>query len=426
MVVGRYLHTATVLNNGEVLITGGDDSTGSPIGSAELYNPATGTFTATGSMTTVRYRHTATLLNNGQVLITGGENSNNGSIASNFLASAELYDPATGTFTATGTMTTSRRFHTATLFPDGKVLIAGGGNLVCCLASAELYDPTSGTFTATGSMGYAREEHSATLLNNGQVLVAGGNNGTGGVNGFVSAEVYDPMTGTFSVTGAPNIARAGHAATLLNNGGVLIAAGYVPGESELASAELYSPTSTTFAYTGSLSTAREFHRASLLNNGMVLVTGGLNGGAISSAELYDPNTGKFALTGSTNPTYWQTSTRLDNGDVLISGGNNFTPADSELYLPDTLTPTSLVSITVTPATPILPSGATVQFIATGMFNDNSTQVLQSVNWSSSETSVATISNDATNHGTANALAVGTSTITATAGSISGSTVLSVH
>jgi Bacterial Ig-like domain (group 2)/Abnormal spindle-like microcephaly-assoc'd, ASPM-SPD-2-Hydin/Galactose oxidase, central domain/Kelch motif len=425
MVVGRYLHTATLLNNGQVLIAGGENSTGSPIASAELYNPATGTFTTTGSMTTVRYRHAATLLTNGWVLITGGENSNNGTLASSFLANAELYNPATGTFTTTGSMTTSRRWHTATLLPNGKVLVVGGGNLVCCLASAELYDPTSGTFTATGSMSNPREEHTATLLNNGTVLIAGGSNGAGGVNGFVSAEIYNPTNGTFVVTGSPNTARSGHTAILLNSGKVLIATGYIPGGSELTSAELYDPITGMFAFTGSLNTAREFHKATLLNNGTVLTTGGLPG-PTGIAELYNSGTGAFTLTASMNPNYWHTATLLNTGNVLIAGGNTFTPALGELYLPDTLAPAGLVSITVTPTASTVSVGTTQQFIATGTFSDNSTQVLQSVIWSSSNASVAAISNDASNHGTALALASGTSTITASAGPISGSTALSVH
>lgn len=427
MTTGRFLHAATLLNNGKVLITGGLNGSGTALASAELYDPTAGTFTATGNMTTTRYRHVAVLLNNGHVLITGGEN--NGSGPPSPLASAELYDPVTGTFTATGSMSTSRIFHTATVLENGKVLIAAGlspsSNGNTFLSSSELYDPGSGTFTLTGSMNNAREEHTATLLINGKVLIAGGNNGTGGVNAFVSAEIYDPTSGTFAVTGSPNTARSGHTATFLNSGKVLIAAGYIPGGSELASAELYNPTTGLFAFTDSLNTAREFHKATLLNNGTVLITGGLPG-PTGIAELYNSGTGTFTLTASMNPNYWHAATLLNTGNVLIAGGNTFSPALGELYLPDTLAPAGLVSITVTPAAPSVSVGATQQFIATGTFSDNSTQVLQSVIWSSSNASVAAISNDASNHGTALALASGTSTITASAGSISGSTVLSVH
>jgi multimeric flavodoxin WrbA len=172
----RASHTSTVLNNGMVLIAGGYN--GNVLASAELYNPATGTFTPTGSLKTARLYHTATLLNNGRVLIVGG-NAENG----NILASAELYNPATGTFTPTGSLNTARELHTATMIQgamiNGMVLIAGGQGSGGALASAELYNPTTGTFAATGSLNTARLYHTATLLNNGTVLIAGGYDGNG-------------------------------------------------------------------------------------------------------------------------------------------------------------------------------------------------------------------------------------------------------
>ena len=213
-------HTATLLPNGKVLVAGGYDSDGA-LASAELYDPASGTWTATGSLATARVRHTATLLPNGKVLVAGGVDSSGysrerGTLRSGerdldghrqprhrtllitrrrccptarcssqadhgnvgVLASAELYDPASGTWTATGSLTTARYGHTATLLPNGKVLVAGGYNGLGYLASAELYDPASGTWTATGSLATARYDHTATLLPNGKVLVAGGDMAT--------------------------------------------------------------------------------------------------------------------------------------------------------------------------------------------------------------------------------------------------------
>ncbi len=245
MTANRGCHTATLLANGKVLITGGSDQdpTGTGLASAELYDPVTGTFTQTGSMAVGRFLHTATLLQNGKVLIAGGITTS----ASEPVATAELYDPATGTFTMTGAMAVAREQHTATLLPDGRVLIVGGttsppASLTSAwlatgtvdlqgTATAEIYDPSTGSFSATGSMAAARTFHTATLLPSGKVLVAGGGDESS------TAEVYDPVTGSFSTTGGMEIGRSGHTATLLSNGSVLVSGGGM--FAGLASAELY-------------------------------------------------------------------------------------------------------------------------------------------------------------------------------------------
>ncbi len=289
MSTGRLDHTATLLPNGTVLVAGGS----SPLVSAELYNPATGTFSVTGAMITPRGSHTATLLPNGQVLIAGG--SGNGSPFP--LASAELYDPATGTFSATGPMTNPRAGARATLLPNGTVLVTGGGSSSgpgLALASAELYDPTAGTFRATGSMITARFSHVAALLPDGQVLVAGGSpSAPPSAVPVASAELYDPATGAFSATGSMITARFSHAAALLPDGQVLVAGGSLgpqPFISPLASAELYDPATGAFSATGSMTTPRSFvvqAMATLLLNGKVLVAGGVDvSGQLASAELY--------------------------------------------------------------------------------------------------------------------------------------------
>jgi hypothetical protein len=321
----RIYQTATLLPNGKVLVAGGYANAGpsGPVASADLYDPATGTFSATGSMTTPRAQFTAALLPNGKVLIAGGDN---GAFP---LASAELYDPATGTFTATGSMTTQRYAHTSTLLPNGKVLIAGGcGNPGSCvdLMSAELYDPTTGAFSVTGSMITARRADTMTLLPNGKVLVSGGFNES--LSGsLASAELYDQTTGIFSATGSLIAARYAHSATVLPNGKVLVAGG--GGNSgALASAELYDPTPGTFSATGSMITT-DGGPATLLPDGEVLVAGG--GG---SAELYDPTTGTFSATGSlTTARGAPTATLLPNGEVLVAGGaNSVVLASAELYI----------------------------------------------------------------------------------------------
>ncbi len=415
----REDHTATLLNNGKVLIAGGFDSTNNATASAELYDPAVGTFAPTGSLNTAREYHTATLLNNGTVLIAGGFDSTN-----NATASAELYDPAVGTFAPTGSLNTAREYHTATLLNNGTVLIAGGFDSTNnATASAELYDPAVGTFAPTGSLNTAREYHTATLLNNGTVLITGGFNGSV----LASAELYDSVVGTFAPTGSVNTAREYHTATLLNNGKVLIAGGF--NGSVLASAELFDPTSGTFSPTGSLNTAREYHSTTLLNNGTVLIAGGVSGSVLASAELYDPTAGTISPTGSLNTAReYHTTTFLNNGMVLFAGGSgsaNIATSSAEVYEPGTLTPSGLVSISVSPVTPVVPLGATQRFAATGTFSDGTTQTLASVTWSSSSSVVATITDDASNLGAADAVAAGSTTIIACAGSICGTTALTV-
>jgi hypothetical protein len=173
----RFDHTATLLPNGMVLVAAGFTGMSTPSAAAELYDPSSRTWTATGSLNTARFDHTTTLLPNGMVLVAGG-------FGGNVLASAELYDPASGTWTATGSLNTARVSHTATSLPNGMVLVAGGYDnsnprRFIYLASAELYDPASGAWTATGSLNTARYAHTATLLLNGMVLVAGGSGSHG-------------------------------------------------------------------------------------------------------------------------------------------------------------------------------------------------------------------------------------------------------
>jgi Galactose oxidase, central domain/Kelch motif len=250
LATARNLHTATLLLDGRVLIAGGNDTRTHPLASAELYDPKTGTFKPTGSMTTARSFHTATLMSDGRVLIAGGASSG---WDGNFLASAEIYDPKTGTFTATDHMADPRGSYTATLLSDGRVLITGGtNNGERSLASAELYDPKTETFGPTGPMSVARTFHAATVLDDGRVLLTGGDP-SGWLYGgpfLAVGEIYDPKTGKFLTTGTMTTARTYHTATLLSDGRVLVTAGY--GDAgPLASAELFDPTSGTFSPTGS-------------------------------------------------------------------------------------------------------------------------------------------------------------------------------
>jgi len=196
MLTPRFLQTATLLPDGRVLVAGGEDACGAALASAELYDPRTGSWTPTGSMVAPRADHTATLLPDGRVLVAGGTDLAPASGASadttGPAASAELYDPRTGSWTATGSMVGQHVMHTATLLPDGRVLVAGGTSGPA--ASAELYDPRTRSWTATGSMLTPRRSHTATLMPDGRVLVVGGLG-----YGWIlpdSAELYDPGSGS--------------------------------------------------------------------------------------------------------------------------------------------------------------------------------------------------------------------------------------
>lgn len=322
----RFALTATLLRDGRVLIAGGANSSGTPVASTDFYNPTTGVFIATGSMTTPRVSHTATLLPDGRVLVAGGSTITGGVGA--IEASAEIFDPATGSFTSTGSMGTKRSSHTATLLSDGRVLFAGGDT-----GSAELYDPGTGTFSPTGNMSTFRALHTATLLPNGKVLILGG-----GHFGGATGELYDPSTGAFTATGSMSVARASGTATLLANGTVLVTGGEdINLASAWASAEVYDPAAGTFTLTGSLGTARFSHTATLLSDGKVLIAGGFNfidGAGLSSAELYDPVTGTFTTTGSmVIGRDSHTANLLPSGNVLVAGGRGRAGnlASAEIY-----------------------------------------------------------------------------------------------
>ena len=246
-----------------------------------------GMWTATGDLGTPRWRHTATLLPNDQVLVAGGA-ACNGAGSTGRCGPSELYDPTTRTWTDTDSLRRARWDHTATLLPNGQVLVAGGRNNKRDFASAELYDPATGVWTATRSMTTPRFNHTATLLPSGQVLVAGGFEFDVGI--LASAELYDPATGMWRATGSMTTARYVDTATLLPNGQVLVAGGIVELFSTYtASAELYDPATGVWTATGSMTTKRGVQTATLLPNGQVLVAGGVNfiDGFLASAELYE-------------------------------------------------------------------------------------------------------------------------------------------
>ncbi len=337
----RARGTATLLQNGKVLVAGGLGTSG-VLASAEIYDPAIGVWSRTGDMNTARNRHTATLLPDGKVLVAGGDNYIEP------FSTAELYDPNTGIWSYTDSLDVARCSHSAVLLPNEKVLVAGGGWGGSYFISAELYDPAAGTWSTTGSMNISRDTFPLTLLSNGKVLAAAGFH-----NGYqiANAELYDPDTGTWSTTGDLNEVRGYPTATLLPDGKVLVAGSDFFGYS-LASAELYDPASGTWSYTGSMNTPRGIHTAVRLPGGKVLVAGGWSiSGPTASSELYDPATGLWSITGSLNEgRRWPGPTiLLPSGLVLIAGGEGYLSpyetgpiASAELYDPGDFTATKLV------------------------------------------------------------------------------------
>lgn len=326
MNVARSTCQSVLLPDGTVLVTGGGGD------SAELYDPATGTWSFTGSLGTPGFGQSMVVLPDGRVLIAGGGHLDP---TAPFLpptiphAGAELYDPATGSWTPTGSLNAARLDAVMTLLPTGKVLIVGGWNGSTALASAELYDPATGTWTPTGSMTTARSAFTATLLNNGRVLAAGGNIYGGGfallfVTPVASAEEYDPATGNWNLIGSMNTPRQVHTATLLADGRVLVAGGGYGFLLATSSAELYDPASGSWAPIGSMNDVRSSATATLLPSGQVLATGGWDPALSQTAgvELYDPATGTWT---STDPMILgrtgASATLLPNGTVLVTGGN---------------------------------------------------------------------------------------------------------
>jgi len=358
MAVARKLHTATLLPDGKVLVAGGvdsdDDASAKALASAELYDPRTGTWSATGSMLHPRAWHTATLLPNGLVLVAGGQCPGlyeKGCPAvedpSGAMPDAELHDPKTGTWKATGSMTSPRLEHTATLLADGKVLVAGAELAPdAIVASTELYDPATGRWTATGDLLTGRWQQFAVGLPDGGALVAGGYGPISLAPHRLlnSVELYSPKTGAWRTGPMLLVGRAqGGAAVLLRNGSVLIAGGDGGGDHSLAAAELYDPATGSRA-TGAMSTTREEFASALLSDGKLLAVGGFDvpgtGKLLSSAEIYDPSTGAWRSAGAMFMARFDFgATLLDDGHVLVTGGSAIA-ADHVVPAADTVSSTA--------------------------------------------------------------------------------------
>jgi hypothetical protein len=318
MAEARAAHTATSLNDGNVLILGGFKGAEADLAGAELYDHRTGRFLPIAQPRLRRQSHTATRLADGEVLIAGGMSE-----GQEYSDSAEVYDPLSGTFSAVGRMTMARSNHEAVLLDDGRVLLVGGvGGGWTFLASAELYDPRTNSFTATGSMVEAREGHAAVKLADGRVLVVGGHRGRGRETVISrTVEIFDAATGRFEPTGMMATPRHKHDAVALADGRVLVLGGADERDNKgvYDSVEVYDPVGGEFEASRPMLSGRYKHRGTSfpLVGGGVLLAGGAQ-----RAEVYDPATGESQEVVATARMAGQFSAaaRLPDGRFLITGG----------------------------------------------------------------------------------------------------------
>jgi len=335
-----------LLQDGRVLAAGGGNNRGAvTYAEAALYDPASGRWTVTGSLATSRRLHTLTVLPNGKVLAAGGFHGHP-TASLNALASAELFDPATGTWSPTGSMTTGRSNHNAVLLPDGRVLVMGGvtdsppvESLI--IGSAEIYDPTTGVWTVVAPMIHARASFPAVLLTDGKVLVASGTIETGGdLVGLTFCEIYDPAANTWSQTTPigtpvprePGQPRIGAQAVTLPDGTVLLTGGHSGGPLNwnynpfsFGESERYDPATGKWTDAAPMRIPRDEFRLVRLDSGKVLAIGGLEYGGYDAgyqnSEIFDPATGAWGpLIGLSIGRAKFGAVKLADGRVLIAGG----------------------------------------------------------------------------------------------------------
>jgi len=319
-----YGHALTLLKDGRVLMTGGLIATPySIVDSCEIFDPTTNTWAETGKMSVPRRDHTATLLPNGKVLVAGGSPITGGN---GFMTSAEIFDPATGSWVATGSMSTKRETGSAHLLPSGKVLVVAG-----YASDAEVYDPAAGAWSAAGSLGQPYLTGNQTMaLSDGRVVVAGGTTST---TVLANAKLYNPATNTMTDIAPMSETRTFLQGVALLNGKVLVCGGsYLNGSTYVprATAEVFDPATGAWTATGSMISFHSFAHGALLSNGRLLVFGGSDN-AGNKSEIFDPATGTWNATGTTGGSrMWGRAIRLKDGKVLVVGGNPSNPY-AEIY-----------------------------------------------------------------------------------------------
>lgn len=282
--------SVTTLNDGRVLVVGDLPSPGDWNG-AQIYSPAKNAWKSTAFLVDKRRWHTSTLLLDGRVLVTGGRER-----SGRVLHTVELFDPADDSWTSTSVMHRGRALHAAALLDDGRVLVVGGfDDDLKTLASAEIYDPDTRTWTLLNDMSEPRSLPSASTLHDGRVLVTGGSHtGTGPAAVHSTAEIYEPETNTWSSAGRLVVNRAGHSATVLRDGRVLVVGGAGPA-TNIAQAEMYDPAVNAWSPAGLLALARAGHSAALMSDGRVIIAAGWgdDGSAGHLVELFDPRVGTW-------------------------------------------------------------------------------------------------------------------------------------